>query len=366
MIARCRLIRPFTSAPSFVNTWSEILYLPWSSMVLDAVTRPARSPATPLDRSMYPHGVHARTPTTTAPPSRNRTPSSPDSVTPRTTTFRRGTHGSTPSASIVAASMRVSSLSCQRGSLHVPVPSAYRSPTMPTPGAIEDVKVAAGELIEYMTKVIEERQRAPREDLISALVRAEGEEARLSRDELLAFITVLLVAGHETTTHLIGNGMQALLEAPEQLALLRAEPDLVPAAVEEMLRWVTPIKNMCRTVTADTEFFGQQLREGQKCMLLFESANFDETRFAAPERFDSTRSPNEHLAFGFGTHFCLGQALARLELKVMFERLLERLPDLTLAADPADLPRRPANFVSGLESMPVTFTPTGPIGASAS
>jgi cytochrome P450 family 142 subfamily A polypeptide 1 len=131
-----------------------------------------------------------------------------------------------------------------------------------------------------------------------------------------------------------------------------------------MLRWVTPIKNMCRTVTHDTDFFGQKLRAGQKCMLLFESANFDEKKFTDPERFDVERQPNEHIAFGFGTHYCLGQALARLELKVMFEQLLARLPDLELAADSADLPRRRANFISGLESMPVTFTPSRPLARS--
>jgi cytochrome P450 family 142 subfamily A polypeptide 1 len=128
-----------------------------------------------------------------------------------------------------------------------------------------------------------------------------------------------------------------------------------------MLRWVTPIKNMCRTVTRDTEFMGQPMTAGQKCMLLFESANRDETRFEEPFRFDVERQPNEHLAFGFGAHFCLGQALARLELKVMFEQLLLRLPDLQLAVEPEELPRRRANFISGLESMPVRFSPSPPL-----
>jgi cytochrome P450 family 142 subfamily A polypeptide 1 len=109
---------------------------------------------------------------------------------------------------------------------------------------------------------------------------------------------------------------------------------------------------------------GDKLFEGQKCMLLYESANRDETKFDDPYRFDVQRSPNEHVAFGFGSHFCLGQALARLELRVMFEQLLIRVPDLELAVDPADLPRRPANFISGLESMPVRFTPSAPLNRS--
>ncbi len=127
---------------------------------------------------------------------------------------------------------------------------------------------------------------------------------------------------------------------------------------------MTPIKNMCRTVTRDVEFFGETMQPGQKCMLLFESANRDETKFDDPFRFDVQRRPNEHLAFGFGTHFCLGQALARLELRVMFEQLLARLPDLELTADPATLPRRRANFISGLESLPVRFTPSAPLARS--
>jgi cytochrome P450 family 142 subfamily A polypeptide 1 len=115
---------------------------------------------------------------------------------------------------------------------------------------------------------------------------------------------------------------------------------------------------MCRTVTHDTDFFGQSLRAGQECLLLYESANFDEAKFDDPDRFDVERQPNEHIAFGFGSHYCLGQALARLELKVMFEQLLARMPDLELAADPADMPRRRANFITGLEAMPVRFSKT--------
>jgi cytochrome P450 family 142 subfamily A polypeptide 1 len=136
-----------------------------------------------------------------------------------------------------------------------------------------------------------------------------------------------------------------------------ADPALLPGAIEEMLRWTSPVKNMCRTLTADTDFHGTSLREGEKIMLQFESANFDELVFDQPENFDVRRNPNSHLAFGFGTHFCMGNQLARLELSLMTSRVLKRLPDLRLA-DESALPLRPANFVSGLESMPVVFTPT--------
>ena len=127
-----------------------------------------------------------------------------------------------------------------------------------------------------------------------------------------------------------------------------------------MLRWTAPVKNMARTLTADTEFHGTELKQGEKMILLFESANFDEKVFGDPENFRIDRNPNNHLAFGFGTHFCLGNQLARLELSLMQTRLLQRLPDMRLVSEDA-LPLRPANFVSGLERMPVRFTPTKPL-----
>jgi cholest-4-en-3-one 26-monooxygenase len=135
----------------------------------------------------------------------------------------------------------------------------------------------------------------------------------------------------------------------------------MPGAVEEMLRWVSPIKNMARTATRDVELGGATIHEGQELLLLYPSANRDETVFDNADTFDIGRSPNPHVAFGFGAHFCLGNQLARLELKVMFERLLARMPDIRLAAERETLPRRPANFISGLEAMPVAFTPSAPL-----
>jgi cytochrome P450 family 142 subfamily A polypeptide 1 len=133
----------------------------------------------------------------------------------------------------------------------------------------------------------------------------------------------------------------------------------MPSAVEEMLRWVSPIQNMNRTLTRDTELRGQKLREGDRVLLLYPSGNRDARKFARPEVFDVAREPNEHVAFGgFGTHFCLGASLARLELQVVFERVLARLPDVELAS-PGPLPLRPSNFIVGIESMPVRFTPGG-------
>jgi cytochrome P450 family 142 subfamily A polypeptide 1 len=214
---------------------------------------------------------------------------------------------------------------------------------------------------EFCTHAVAKRQAQPTDDLMSLLVHAEVDGDRLSPDDVLHESLLILVGGDETTRHVISGGVEQLLLNPDQRQILVDDPTKITVAVEEMLRWVTPIKNMCRTVTHDTEFMGQPMKAGQKCMLLFESANRDSTRFDDPFRFDVERDPNEHLAFGFGAHFCLGQALARLELKVMFEQLLVRLPDLELAADPATLPRRRANFISGLESMPVRFSPSRPL-----
>ena len=123
-----------------------------------------------------------------------------------------------------------------------------------------------------------------------------------------------------------------------------------------MLRWTSPVKNMCRTLTRDIDFHGAELKAGEKIMLMFESANFDETVFDDPDTFSIDRNPNSHLAFGFGTHFCMGNQLARLELELLLSRVIDRMPDLRLADDDR-LPLRPANFVSGLEAMPVLFTP---------
>ncbi len=213
---------------------------------------------------------------------------------------------------------------------------------------------------DYTRNKIEQRRAEPTEDLISVLAHAEVDGERLSDDDILQESLLILVGGDETTRHTISGGTEQLIRHRDQWDLLQNDLSLVPSAIEEMLRWTSPLKNMCRTLTADTEFHGTQLRQGEKMMLMFESANFDEAVFGNPDEFNVQREPNSHLAFGFGTHFCLGNQLARIELKNMTRRVLQRLPDLRLASDEA-LPLRPANFVSGLEKMPVVFTPTKPV-----
>jgi cholest-4-en-3-one 26-monooxygenase len=215
---------------------------------------------------------------------------------------------------------------------------------------------------EFTRDTIARRREEPTDDLVSVLIHSEVDGARLTDDEIVMETLLILIGGDETTRHTLSGGTAQLLRHPDQHARLVADLGLLPNAVEEMLRWTSPVKNMCRTLTADTEFHGTQLKQGEKIMLLFESANFDEKVFDDPESFRIDRYPNNHVAFGFGTHFCLGNQLARLELTLMQGRLLERLPDMELASG-AELPLRPANFVSGLEAMPVRFTPTTPLAS---
>ncbi len=210
---------------------------------------------------------------------------------------------------------------------------------------------------ELQLRVIAERRDDPRDDLISTLCAAEIDGHRLDDESIVNETLLLLIGGDETTRHVISGGMLALLDHPDQRAALAVDPRLLPLATEELLRWVSPVKNMSRTVTTDVELRGQHLREGDEVMLFYPSANRDEAVFAAPDALDVRRDPNPHLAFGFGPHYCLGASLARLELKVMFREVLVRLPDLELASSDA-LPVRPSNFVSGHEAMPVRFTPT--------
>lgn len=220
-----------------------------------------------------------------------------------------------------------------------------------TPEAIESTKRASAELIEYMTGFIEERQRAPREDLITALVRAEDGGGRLSRDEVLAFTIVLLIAGHETTINLIDNGMLALLEAPDQFELLRNDPALIPDAVEEFLRFDSPVQGLIRVATSDIELGGRQLQAGDALIVMIGAANRDPARYPDPDRLDIRREDNRHLSFGLGPHFCLGAPLARLEAHVAFSALLERFPSMTLAGKP----ERGGTFIlRGLSRLPVS------------
>ena len=231
------------------------------------------------------------------------------------------------------------------------------------PAGLEAAAQAFAGYTAYMERVLADRRRSGADgDLVGILVHAEIDGDRLDQLSLIHETLLILIGGDETTRHVISGGMLALLEHPDQRERLQAEPGLLPVAVEEMLRWVTPIKDMVRTTTRAVELRGEHIPAGAEVLLLYPSANRDESVFDHPDTFDAARAANPHLAFGFGAHFCLGNQLARLELRVMFEQLFERLPDLALAG-PGPLARRPSNFISGLESMPVTFTPARRLGS---
>jgi cytochrome P450 len=216
---------------------------------------------------------------------------------------------------------------------------------------------SAAELFVYMIEQAGARRRVPREDVLTQIALAELDGERLSDAEIGAFCLTLLVAGNETTRNLIAGGMRALLEDHAQWQKLCADPSLLPNAVEEMLRFVSPIQNFARRVQHDTELAGRRLRAGEYVVLFYGSANRDEAVFGEDaERFDITRpDADRHLAFGFGEHLCLGASLARLEARVMFEELIARGPGFALAGEPRKLR---STLVNGIAELPVVLEPT--------
>lgn len=211
------------------------------------------------------------------------------------------------------------------------------------------------ELFAYFFEQLEARRRAPRDDLVSALVLAEVDGERLADDEVLMFCMTLLVAGNETTRNLISGSARALMQFPDQRRALAANSALLPRAVDEMLRWATPIKTFARTATQDTTIRGQRIAAGDYLVLLYASANRDEEVWGpTADRFDVTRAPDPgHMAFGIGPHSCLGANLATLEARVLFEELLARFPDFELAGEPEPLR---STLMNGIVRMPVVFS----------
>ena len=219
-----------------------------------------------------------------------------------------------------------------------------------------DSFVAIGELFEYFQQLIAARRAEPRDDMLSVLSTAEVDGSKLTDDDLLNFAFLLLVAGNETTRNLIALGTLALIEHPGECRKLVNDPTLIPAAVEEMLRWTSPVTHMARAATVDTEIRGQLIREGDMVVMLYGSANRDEEIFGSDaEEFKLTRHPNPHIAFGCGEHSCVGAQLARLEARVFFEVLLARYPELELVGD---VERMRATMVPGVKRMPVRLGTT--------
>lgn len=221
-------------------------------------------------------------------------------------------------------------------------------------GDREEQKQTAMEVYLYANQLAEQRRQEPKDDLTSVLIHGEVDGERLSEMEFDLFFLLLLVAGNETTRNAISGGMLALINHPDQRARLLADPGLIGTTTEEILRWVSPVNCFRRTVMQDTKIGDQSVREGDKVVMFYPAANRDERVFKDPNTFDVGRNPNEHVAFGIGTHFCIGNALARLEIKIMFEELLRRLPDVELAGP---VERLRSSFINGIKRMPVRFTP---------
>jgi cytochrome P450 len=218
---------------------------------------------------------------------------------------------------------------------------------------IGQAEVSAGEFHDYLDRIFRERLERPGEDLVSGLVQAQEHGERLTRDELFAICTLLLVAGHETTTNLIGNGVLALLRHPDELARLRTDPALVRTAVEECLRYDSPVQLTSRTALEDVEIEGTTIRRGQEVDTLLGAANRDPAQFPHPDRFDLGRGEVRHLSFGHGVHFCLGAALARLEGQIALGAIVDRLPGLQLTGHP--LAWRPGIVLHGLAALRLAF-----------
>ena len=203
-----------------------------------------------------------------------------------------------------------------------------------TRAEVARVRSASDAIVAYFEEIIEQRRRQPQEDMLSALIAAEEEGDKLTHDELIGTLMLLLVAGNETTRSLIGNGMLALLKNPAQLQRLRAEPELLDSAIDELLRYDSPVQFIIRVVMEDLAFKGREMRAGQKIMILVGAANRDPEVFANPNALDIGRQEKSHISFGRGIHYCLGSPLALLEARAAFAGLLERFPTIRLLAEP--------------------------------
>jgi cytochrome P450 len=220
----------------------------------------------------------------------------------------------------------------------------------------EQVKTTSNELRSYLASQIERRRSVPGEDLITALVQAHDEGGALAADELLAFVVLLLLAGNETTTNLIGNGTLALMRHPDQLSRLRGDLSLVPTAIDEMLRFDSPVQSTVRTCAVAANVGGTEVAAGELMFVILAAANHDPGQFPNPDTFEVTRTPNDHLAFGEGIHFCLGANLARMEGAIAISSMLERFAKLRLANPDAPPAYRGSYLLRGLKELPMATT----------
>ncbi|SRR6266545_2161453 len=220
-------------------------------------------------------------------------------------------------------------------------------------GVVKRGRLARQAMLDYFRGIIPERRQNPRDDLLSLLIAAEEQGDKLTEGELLITCNLLFVAGHETTVNLIGNGLFALLNHPDELDKLRENPTLIPSAVEELLRYDSPVQRTARITSTDVELDGRKIAKGSMVIAAIGAANRDPAHFPDPDRLDITRRDNRHIAFGFGIHFCLGAPLARLEGQIAIGTLLRRMPWLKLATSAPEW--RESSTLRGLKTLPVTF-----------
>jgi cytochrome P450 len=222
-----------------------------------------------------------------------------------------------------------------------------------TPEALLEVLM---EFFGYFQGLTEARRARPTDDLASAIANAKVDGEPLNDFDTASYYVIIATAGHDTTSSTVAGGLHALIEHPDQLRRLRDDPSLMPLAVEEMIRWVTPVREFMRTAVQDYKLRDVTIREGESVLLSYPSGNRDEEVFDDPFRFDVGRDPNKHLAFGFGVHYCLGAALARIETRAFFEELLPRLESIELDGTPE---HTATTFVGGLKRLPVRYSLTG-------
>ncbi len=218
--------------------------------------------------------------------------------------------------------------------------------------SMEDLVAVVQDFFAYFTELTQARQAEPTDDLASVIANATLDGVPVGIIEQISYYVIVATAGHDTTASAMAGGMQALIEHPDQLARLQADPSLIPTAVDEIIRWVTPVKHFMRNCTTEYTLRGHTFRPGDAVLLSYPSANRDEEVFADPFTFDVGRSPNKHLAFGFGVHYCLGAMLARMEIKALLAEVLPRLRSIELAGEPAEMQTL---FVGGLKRLPITY-----------
>ena len=231
--------------------------------------------------------------------------------------------------------------------------SSFVALVQPKPGEVQQMVATLEKVAERLKPIIAERRAHPQNDLFSQMVLAEENGERLSDQELIVLVTMLLFAGHETTMNLLGNGMLALLHHPEQFELLKSDLSLVPAAIEEMLRYDSPVQIIARVIKEDMELRGKELHKGDLIMIGLGASGHDPEHFVDPERFDITRKQERHHSFGYGIHFCIGAPLARLESQIALTELIKRMPNLHLVNETVE--RRPGIAMRSLKSLPLAF-----------